>query len=190
MVIEGDYNGQITELRKPKAQLFEHLFPGNKWEGLPNVNSSNTLYLLRYLLEGDSGWQEQCGKAIDEGKGFAYRISVPQADKLTLASLLTYTTSSGEKINQAAVSDLLEEGEHLGGVGSRLVIYPDDTVDVLLAMKTNQEISKQANVSAIGVLNAKGKPSAIIMYRKGDRPRGGKGMRVPQPSLAFSPVGA
>lgn len=183
-------------LEKPtKAQIFEHMFPGSKFDDLAQLNPSNIPSIIKWC-----GWEGSVAidHAVDAFKaeeGYASRHDISSPDQLTiLTALLDINDISQESPSRFRgwIRDLLKEGEDLGGMGVRMVGYiPSERKNeysqlalsprtMLSPKSTNQRLSGLFDhfmVREMGVLGADGKPKAIISFMEGLRPRYGEPVR-------------
>lgn len=166
-----------SETKPSTAQIFEHLFPGNRWHDLPIIGTGELrvawrVYVfeqqrrvLRFLetLSADRLFveREQLGFPLDRFfltylLGNLYFLDGPKHPKV---------------FRNYSFADQLKEGEKLGGAAIRRVSFYNPIV-------TQLEIWMRGNPYApwpeilLGVLDRADKPAAIIHFAQGDRSPG------------------
>ncbi|MBI2196297.1 hypothetical protein HYU45_01655 [Candidatus Daviesbacteria bacterium] len=196
----------IETLKQPtKAQLFEHLFPGNKFKDLSPFNPLNIPSILRWIYFKDR--VIDISKAFHVQQGYADRSDFQHLDQLSVA-LEFLNPIAIVKENplrfKGWVADLLKDGEQLGGLAvqqyqyvpqERLDAYARSTLEpkafvdwVKHGFRNSDEAEEylrsfyeSVSVKVIGILGSDGKPNGLIRFIEGPRPRNGE--RVKSPSL-------
>jgi hypothetical protein len=176
-----------------KKQVFEHMFPGNSWDALRTLDFRNAKFFGKeFIASPVSDYQKEFGKAMEKGEGYVYRVDLPFPDKASVGWVLFDVQPLKE--NAAAVrgwiSDLIKEGEKLGGIGIRPMSWIKNQYatmkEVLASSINNAQLNDEGTAMTVGIMNAEGKPSAVIIFRKGKRPR--KGIRENKSVLVGKPV--
>lgn len=166
-----------------RAALFEHVFPGNKWKTLNSFDIRNVPFFVKELTPSpfsDDG--ALFGEAVKNKQGYADRLDLPYPDKTSLSWALLGAISTSEKTAtmRGWVSDLLKKGERLGGACVKPISWLKDgglpTVSTAIA-KGGRGLYETGTAILVGVLDAEGKPMAVITFRKGKRPK--KGIKEP-----------
>lgn len=165
------------------AQLFEHLFPGNKWSELPKLTGGTIWSFVKGLLpvpdSNDPGPNMQAfGNAQERGQGYAYRVEVPKPDKFLLGLIMSEINpiNEGSTGQRGWFSDLVKQGERLGGMGVVQVSWLPTSEGQSAVVNVLTNTRKTAEAQVVGVLSPEGRPTGLIYYAKGPRP--GKGKRV------------
>lgn len=189
-------NPNNPELSKTK-DVFKHMFPDNDWKELPSFNPINTKRLLTELLQLDlKDRPTQMGDAIAGKQGYADRFDLPHPDKATLGWALMGVQPIDESPNvvRGWVSDLLNEGEKIGGVGVMPITWIKkefrgiQETTKAVAQGVGDDMYDRATATVVGVISEKGKPAGVIYFRKGERPRKGEKVRQKTPVGVAAPV--
>lgn len=171
--------------KPPKGQLFEHLFPGNSWERLPVFDPLSGPISVKRLFWDIDTRNKAFGDAVESGKGFAIRIELPVVDRLLVGLELLDTVSTSERPKSGDLTDMLNVGERIGGMGAKEVEWFSANSNNPLAevMVGSKSPYKSAQGKIVGVLDQVGRPSALILYREGPRSKRRVKETKPQPVL-------
>lgn len=159
-----------------RAQMFEHLFPGNKFNSLTPFNPLNVpKYIGRLLLQDDLR-RDRLLRAIRSNHGFAERVNLSHPDKLTMAYDMADLNPFPGSVDLNQVKNLLREGETLGGVAVKPIswlAYSEgytDPASFMMAVNEGADPYIHGTVLFVGVLNKDGKPTALIEFKRGKKP--------------------
>ena len=174
-----------------RSAVFEHAFPGNKWDDLKPFDVRNADFFIRELLPSPSNDRSaNFGEAVKNKQGFAARLDLPHPDKASLSWALLEATPTNENINTVRgwISDLLNNDERLGGVCVKPMSWlkSDGLVSTATAMVQGADLYEIGAAMIVGVLDKTGGAKAIITFHTGERPR--KGVKEKQSILAVKPT--
>ena len=186
---------ELPESSEPvkTQEVFEHMFPGNSWDSFKKLDVRNIDFFARQLIPNPTVDQgAEIGDAIKAGKGYADRLDLPHPDKATVSwALLEVSPVNDSPVTvRGWISDLLNEGERLGGIGIKPVSWLkfNRLANTVAAMSVGQEFYETATAMVAGVLSPEGLPVAVITFRKGDRPRRGIKEKTPGFILSSKPL--
>lgn len=178
-----------------KVEVFEHLFPGNKFKDLSFFNPLNGPAIYKYRLWDGVSMVDEIAQAIRLQQGYAKRQDFPMMDQLWMSSVLPGITPSQE--NSQALrgwfAELLKEGERVGGMGFRPISFiPKERWQMVTALQRNPlkwvdalgnpDLYQTVTARVVGILDDKSKPRALITFVQGPRSNREKG-KVPSRSL-------
>ena len=160
-----------------KAEMFEHLFPGNTHDDLRNINFKNLNILFKFYFSEFKSRKIRLLNAILKNAEFAERENIPTPDKLTIAyyisNLVKVSGASHPTLFQAHdFSDLVDsqKGEKLGGAAKRKISWSDSLL-TKLELKWGGNPYFETEEILIGILDANNKPCGIIHFIEGKKPR-------------------
>lgn len=181
-----------------RTELFEHLFPGQKWESLTDFNPLNVPIILTRAIIKDDIEKGKLVKAVEAKKGYVRRVEIPFPDKLCLVYELLEATITNEsaRLIRVKIMDLLRDGEKLGGVVVKPVSWLKKSAIehglaslIVSSFRGQQTLYEVKDILVIGVLSSDGKPAGLIYYLKGDRPVQHVKEEVPQLVPQFETAG-
>lgn len=209
-MVEGSTGQELAPIKSPEKinptkAVFEHLFPGNKFERLPRIKLLTPVHLWFQLLATQESREATFGGLHkDYNKSFAVRHSIWSLDQTALRyqllELKPVEAQTGQTwVNGHTFADLVdtEKGEKIGGVAER-----DCPVYGTLLKGFHRKLAQLGGhtytETVIGILDKDGRPAGIILFvegrdkrvsrRKEERVPLGTGVTVPQMQPGRIPV--
>mgnify|MGYP003393290785 CR=1 FL=1 len=194
-----------TQEQPTKAEIFEHLFPGNKLKDLPWMNPLGGPLLFKRALLPEQ--LDDLNHAMDNEEGFARRVELPFLDQLSVAYQYINPTAIVQENAYGLrgwFSDLVKEGETIGGLTIqknyyipsgkrdkyfRAIVNPGEFVDwIRHGFRQTEDAERYLSsffepvlIKMVGILGSDGKPKAVIKFKEGPRPKHGEPVKNAKP---------
>lgn len=160
------------------GKVYSHLFTGNSLEDLPRGGVSDRLRKFGRAYLNEQGLMElRFIIASEKGDSFGERVDLKNPNKNTI-DFITQDLSpieaeiTGSRINKHDLSDLVDtqSGEVLGGAADRFIYESGPGRRIANKLLSENPYYKK-RLTIIGVVDFEGKPSGVIYFGGGDKPR-------------------
>lgn len=177
------------------SEIYEHLFPNNRFQDLPERVFGSWLIAFAKVRFGDDIVRKiGFATAIGLGQEHAEREELGLLDKRLAPYYFARLEPSGRVThpnfyNGRSFTDLLNDGESLGGVTKREVSWHNEEYLAANHFKLPKDLLFMDKPEiVIGVLDKKGHPAALIHMIEGKRIGVPVKSTVPEHPRSLSPV--